>query len=367
MKTLAFAGALATSLLVATALTPVQAGDMTHERALNVSKEPHNWLLHHGNYEGWRFSLLKDIDTDTVKNLKVAFTVALGGYESGGRYKFGNLQAHSDRRRRRSSPTARARSMPSTSPDGRRRRSSRNSIPAPISAWAGDVACYGVNNRGVALWKAKSSRSRSTAGCSGSTRRPARSCRNARWRPRHRQTLTLAPLMIRDIAHRRRRAASTGIRGWINGTDLNAGKQVWRTYTMPGPGGRRRHLEGRRERCKSAAAARFGRRDDLRPETDTFYQGIGDAGPTRVPEYRPGDDKWAHMLALQPSNDKIEWASSTPRTIPYDYDEIPAPDHQRQVNGEDRELVVHAAQRLLLRARPHQRDRFILGKQYVDH
>ena len=56
MKTLAFAGALTCSLLVATALTPVGAADMTHERALNVSKEPHNWLLHHGNYEGWRFS-----------------------------------------------------------------------------------------------------------------------------------------------------------------------------------------------------------------------------------------------------------------------------------------------------------------------
>src|SRR5262245_18748814 len=87
MKTLAFAGALMCSLLAATALTPAQAADMTHERALNAAKEPHNWLLHHGNYEGWRFSQLKNINTDNVKNLRVAFTVALGGYESGGRYK----------------------------------------------------------------------------------------------------------------------------------------------------------------------------------------------------------------------------------------------------------------------------------------
>src|SRR5262249_661938 len=79
MRTLAFAGALTCSLLAATALTPVLAADMTHERALNVSKEPHNWLLHHGNYEGWRFSQLKQINADNVKNLRVAFTVALGG------------------------------------------------------------------------------------------------------------------------------------------------------------------------------------------------------------------------------------------------------------------------------------------------
>ena len=92
MKTLAFAGALMTSLLVATALTPVRAGDMTHERALNVGKEPQNWLLHHGNFQGHRFSQLKEINTDTVKNLKPVFSVALGGFESGGRYKFGNLE-----------------------------------------------------------------------------------------------------------------------------------------------------------------------------------------------------------------------------------------------------------------------------------
>src|SRR5262245_62277834 len=92
MRTLAFAGALMCPLLAATALTLAQAADMTHERALAASKEPDNWLLHHGNYEGWRFSQLKQINTDTVKNLKVAFTVALGGFESGGRYKFGNLE-----------------------------------------------------------------------------------------------------------------------------------------------------------------------------------------------------------------------------------------------------------------------------------
>ena len=92
MKTLAFAGALMCSLLAATALSPVPAADMTQERALNVGKEPQNWLLHHDNYQGWRFSQLKQINTDTVKNLKLVFTVALGGFESGGRYKFGNLE-----------------------------------------------------------------------------------------------------------------------------------------------------------------------------------------------------------------------------------------------------------------------------------
>ena len=69
-RTTTISAALLSSLLVATALTPVGADDMTHQRALSVAKEPHNWLLHHGNYEGWRFSSLKDINTETIKNLR---------------------------------------------------------------------------------------------------------------------------------------------------------------------------------------------------------------------------------------------------------------------------------------------------------
>src|SRR5215813_7390563 len=85
---------IAALLLMASALTPVCAADMTHERALTASsKEPQNWLLHHGNYQGYRFSQLKTINTSNVKDLKIAFTVGLGGMEGAGtRYKWGNLE-----------------------------------------------------------------------------------------------------------------------------------------------------------------------------------------------------------------------------------------------------------------------------------
>ena len=156
MKTLAFAGALMCSLLAATALTPVQAADMTHERALAAGKEPNNWLLHHGNYEGWRFSQLKQINTDTVKNLKVAFTVALGGFESGGRYKFGSLEG---------TPIVEDGVIYVTdgwgsvyaidASTGKKGVIKWKFDPGTDRAWAGDVACCGVNNRGVALWKDK--------------------------------------------------------------------------------------------------------------------------------------------------------------------------------------------------------------------
>src|ERR1700681_3120203 len=93
MSTKSFVGAFIGSLLMATALTPVRAADVTSERMLNPQREPQNWILHHGNYQGHRYSQLKEINTDTVKNLKPVFTVALSGFQSGGRYAHGNLEA----------------------------------------------------------------------------------------------------------------------------------------------------------------------------------------------------------------------------------------------------------------------------------
>src|SRR5215831_7020532 len=81
------------ALTVNGALSVANAADMPFERALNADREPQNWLLHHKNYQGHRFSALKEIDTGTVGNLRLAFTIGLGGLQSGGRYAQGNLEA----------------------------------------------------------------------------------------------------------------------------------------------------------------------------------------------------------------------------------------------------------------------------------
>src|SRR5499427_3667957 len=85
---------VASIALARTGVLPVaRAADMSFERALNADREPQNWLLHHKNYQGHRFSALKEIDAGTVGNLRLAFTVGLGGLQSGGRYAQGNLEA----------------------------------------------------------------------------------------------------------------------------------------------------------------------------------------------------------------------------------------------------------------------------------
>jgi alcohol dehydrogenase (cytochrome c) len=370
MKTLAFAGALTCSLLAATALTPVRAADMTQERALNVSKEPHNWLLHHGNYEGWRFSQLKQINTDNVKNLRVAFTVALGGYESGGRYKHGNLEA---------TPIVEDGMM--YVPDGwgsvyaidvsggKKGVIKWKFDPGTDRAWAGDVACCGINNRGVALWKDKVI----SISLDGRLFSLNKATGEMVWErkvaePAIAETLTLAPLVVRDIAIVGNAGGEFGIRGWIDGTDLNTGKQVWRTYTIPGAGepGNETWKDGK-ERWKHGGGSVW-ETATYDAESDTIYQGVGNAGPDWDPEYRPGDSKWAaSVLALSPSDGKIKWGYQYTPNDPYDFDEISEhPIINTKVNGEDRKLVVHAARNGFYYALDRANGSFVFGKQYVD-
>ena len=371
MRTLSLAAAMMGSLLTATALTPVMGADMTSERALNVAKEPQNWLLHHGNYQGHRFSQLNEINTATVKNLKVAFTVGLGGFEGAGtRYKFGDLEA---------TPIVEDGMM--YFPDGWGTvyaidvSNGKKAVirwkfdPGTDKAWAGDVACCGVNNRGVALWKDKVI----SISLDGRLFAINKATGEKVWErkvadPAIAEVLTLAPLVIRDVAIVGSAGGEYGIRGFIDATDLNTGKQAWRTYTIPGKGepGNETWKDGK-DRWQHGGGSVW-ETATYDAESDTFYQGIGNAGPDWDPEYRPGDSKWAaSVLALSPADGKIKWGYQYTPNDPYDYDEISEhPIIDAKINGEDRKLVVHAARNGFYYALDRTNGAFVAGKQYVD-
>jgi alcohol dehydrogenase (cytochrome c) len=363
------AAAFAGSLMMATALTPARAADVTNERLLNPQREPQNWILHHGNYEGHRFSQLKEINAGTVGNLRLAYTVALGGYQSGGRYAHGALEA---------TPLVEDGIM--YVPDGWGSvyaidlSSGKKGVikwkmdPGTDRAWAGDVACCGVNNRGVALWKDKVI----SIALDGRMFSINKATGEVAWErkiaePAIGETLTIAPLIVRDLAIVGTAGGEFGIRGFIEATDLNTGKAAWRTYTIPGAGepGNETWKDGK-ERWKHGGASVW-ETATYDPESDTFYQGIGNAGPDWDTEYRPGDNKWAaSVLALSPNDGKIKWGFQYTPNDPYDFDEISEhPIVNAKVNGEDRKLVVHAARNGYFYTLDRINGSFIAGKQYT--
>src|SRR6516164_6912985 len=58
---------------------PALSADVTADRLANPDKEPQNWLMNHRSYDAQRFSPLARINKDNVKNLKLAYAVAIGG------------------------------------------------------------------------------------------------------------------------------------------------------------------------------------------------------------------------------------------------------------------------------------------------
>ncbi len=230
--------------------------------------------------------------------------------------------------------TAGARSMRSTSPPARRASSSGRWTPAPTAP--------------------------------GPATSPAAERKIAE--PAIGETLTIAPLIVRDFAIVGTAGGERGIRGFIEATDLNTGKAAWRTYTIPGAGepGNETWKDGK-ERWRHGGGSVW-ETATYDPESDTFYQGIGNPGPDWDAEYRPGDNKWAgSVLAINPTDGKIKWGYQYTPNDPYDFDEISEhPIINAKVNGEDRKLVVHAARNGFFYTLDRTNGSFIAGKQYVD-
>jgi len=134
---------------------PGFAGNVTTERLTNSEKEPGNWLNHHGNLEAHRFSGLDQINTKNVKNLKVAFTWAMGDMQGGGKeviqFQYAGLEG---------TPVAEDGYVYLTTGWGSvTKLDTRGGVPRmiwkyspnPDRDYATTVACCGINNRGAAL------------------------------------------------------------------------------------------------------------------------------------------------------------------------------------------------------------------------
>ena len=52
--------------------------EVTYERLLHADQEPTNWLMYYGNYQGWRYSPLQQINTTNVHRLVVKWQFHTG-------------------------------------------------------------------------------------------------------------------------------------------------------------------------------------------------------------------------------------------------------------------------------------------------
>jgi alcohol dehydrogenase (cytochrome c) len=341
--------AFAAALLLGSAIAlPAAAdnGNTTFERVQAApGKEPQNWLTHHQSFEATRFSSLNEIDKDSVKNLKLAWTMALGGIEPGGIWPHGGLEG---------TPIVEDGMMYVTDGWGSVYKidvsKGRGELlwkmdPSTDKDWAGAVACCGVNNRGVALWNDKvvshtlDGRLIVTDKETGEVtfEREVADSGIA-------ETITAAPLVVRDLAITGVAGAEYGIRGWLAATDLNTGEEVWRRHTIPGPGepGHDSWADGH-DAWKTGGGSTWVTGSYDR-EQDLIIWGVGNPGPDWDADYRPGDNLYTNSaIALDPATGEIKWHFQYTPNDPYDYDAVA--EHilvDAEVGGEPRKLALHA-------------------------
>ncbi len=345
------------------------ADEVTQDRLLNVDKEPGNWLHHHKNYSATRFSALKDINKDNVKNLKVAWTMQLGGVEGGGIWAHGGLEGTPIVENGFMYVTDGWGSVYKIDTHGGKGVLLWKMDPKTDHDWAGAVACCGVDNRGVAL----SGDLVISHTLDGRLMATNKETGQLAWQrqvadPDKGEVITGAPLIVKNMAITGVAGAEYGIRGWVAATDLTTQKEVWRTHTIPAKGEAGADTWKDQNNAAASGGGSTWVTGSYDPSTDTIIWGVGNPGPDWDNEYRPGDNLYTDSsLALDASTGKIKWHYQHTPNDPYDYDsvaenvlaDVPAP------NGQTLKLALEADRNGFAYAIDRTTGKFVWGLPFV--
>jgi alcohol dehydrogenase (cytochrome c) len=176
---------------------------------------------------------------------------------------------------------------------------------------------------------------------------------------------TSAPLVVKDKVLVGTSGGDDGVRGFVAAFDAESGREVWRLWTIPGPGEFGSdswpgdlHLRG------GATAWMPGTYD---PELNAIYWGTSNPAPDFDGAPRPGDDLFTDcVLAIDPETGKLKWHFQfTPHDL-YDYDATETPvlvDAQYQ--GAPRKLLVEANRNGFVYALDRTDGRFLSATPFV--
>jgi lanthanide-dependent methanol dehydrogenase len=300
-------------------------------RVTSADADDGQWIRPGKDFGGTRFSALDQINTANVGTLKVAWTFATGvlrGQEAAPLVvnntmyvvtPFPNLLYALDL----------------TKPGAPTKWTYK---PKPANAAQG-VACCDVVNRGPAFADGKiiyNTLDDHTVAVDAQRGKEV-------WRSRVGdinlgETITMAPLVVKDKVLVGNSGGEMGVRGWLTALDVKSGKLAWRAYStgpdsevLIGPRFKPFYAMDRGkdlgvktwpgEAWKIGGGTVWGW-ITYDPELDLVYYGTANPGPWN-PDQRPGDNKWTSTLfARDPDTGEAVWAYQlTPHDI-HDYDAI---------------------------------------------
>jgi PQQ-dependent dehydrogenase (methanol/ethanol family) len=314
--------------------------------------EDGQWLMPAKNYASTRFSGLDQINTENVKNLKVAWTFDTGvnrGQEAAPIVVNNTMYIVTPY------PNI-LYALDLTQPGAPVKWKYE---PQPASASQG-VACCDVVNRGCVYAAGKiffnTLDGQTIAVDAGSGKEV--------WRTpvgdiNKGESITMAPLVAKDKVLVGNSGGEFGVRGWLTALDAQTGKISWRAYNtgpdsdcLIGPNFKPFYPQDQGkdlgvsswppDAWKIGGATVWGW-PSYDPEQDLIFYGTGNPGPWN-PEQRPGDNKWTSgIFARNPDNGEARWYYQWSPHDLHDYDGINEQIFLNlPVNGETRKVLVRA-------------------------
>jgi alcohol dehydrogenase (cytochrome c) len=284
------------SLLLAmmTVLVEQDPAQVTASRIAGGAREPQNWLTYSGNYRGWRYSPLDQINTTNVNKLSVQWV-----FQTDGSGKFETTPLVVDGVMYITAQDDRGYAVDART--GRVIWLYRRSLPDKMRI------CCGHVNRGFGAGGDKVFMATLDAHVVALDSKTG----NVVWDVeaedyRKGYSFTLAPLVVKDKVIVGVSGGEYGIRGFIDAYDADTGKRAWRFYTIPGRG-ESGNDSWAAESWKTGGAPAWvtGSYD---PELNLVYWGTGNPAPSNYGGGRKGDNLYSNCLvALDADTGKLKW------------------------------------------------------------
>jgi alcohol dehydrogenase (cytochrome c) len=336
---------LATSIGLAFA-----AGAPANQDLQRMSKDDAQWIMPAKDYANTRFSKLDQINADNVGQLQMAWvfsTGVLNGHESAPLVVGDTLYLVTP------FPNA-LYAIDLKEPGGALKWTYQ---PQPARAAQG-VACCDVVNRGAAYVDGKivfNTLDNHTVAVDAKSGKEV-------WRTKlgdinQGESMTMAPLVVKDKVLVGNSGGEMGVRGWITALDADDGQVAWRAYST-GPD--KDVLIGKDFKAPYAQGSDLGAKTwpsekawrigggtvwgwlSYDPESDLIYYGTSNPGPWN-PDQRPGDNKWtAAVFARDADTGMAKWAYQFNPHDLYDYDGV----NENvlldlDIDGQKRKVLVH--------------------------
>jgi alcohol dehydrogenase (cytochrome c) len=343
---------LYTFFLFATWLNSVSA-QVTYQRIANSADEPNNWLTYNGSYMSQRHSLLDQIDKTNIDNLELKWVLQ--------NQVFGAWQ---------SNPIV---------VDGIMYITERPNSVMAVDALTGRVfwkfehtpderarVCCGANNRGVAILNDKLYMGTLDARLIALDRVNGKLLWNAEVGDVGlAYSVTMAPLAVKDKILVGVGGGELGIRGYVAAYDANTGREVWKTFTIPGPG-ELNHDSWEGDDWKHGGAPVWITGSFDVSQNLTFW-GVGNPGPDWNAGQRPGDNLYSDsVIALDADTGKLEWYFQFTPNDGYDYDAVQVPVlADIEWNGSSKKVMMWANRNGYFYVLDRVSGECLLGKAYV--